>query len=98
MSKYSRPKHATKRDENESSIVLALRQVGATVWLMDTPCDLLVGFRGNNYLLEVKNPGDKETKTAKGKKTKDQEEFFKVWNGQVNIVYNYQEAFEIIGV
>lgn len=46
-----------RRDANEPDIVRALRRVGATVELLALKdvSDLLVGFQGVNYLLEVKS-------------------------------------------
>ena len=44
-------------DSNQKKIVQALRDIGAVVFLIGRPFDLLVGFRGQLYLLEVKNPG-----------------------------------------
>lgn len=45
-----------KPDSNQPAIVQALRDIGAVVFLIGRPFDLLVGFRGQLYLLEVKNP------------------------------------------
>ena len=49
-------KHRNKTDTNQAEIVQALRDVGAMVFLIGQPFDLLVGFRGELFLLEVKNP------------------------------------------
>ena len=35
--------HANTRDANEPEIVELFEKLGASVWRMDTPCDLLVG-------------------------------------------------------
>lgn len=43
-------------DTNQKKIVAALRDIGAVVFLIGKPFDLLVGFRGQLFLLEVKNP------------------------------------------
>ena len=81
-------RYAAKRDENEQEIVDALRAVGASVLLIDD-IDLIVGFRGVNYLLEVKTP--------KGRLNKKQEKFFRGWVGQVNIVRTADQALALIG-
>lgn len=82
--------HAVSRDENELAIVRALEAVGATVQRLDVPCDLLVGFRGKNFLLEVKRPKEKLTLT--------QELFGKTWRGTpVAIVRSEREALQAIG-
>ena len=82
------PRYGTSRDANEPEIVEALRAVGASVLLIDD-IDLIVGFRGVNYLLEVK--------TATGKLNKKQEKFFRGWVGQVNIVRTVDQALALIG-
>ena len=50
-------RRAKRRDENEPDVVQALELCGAYVVRLDTPCDLLVGFRGRWWLLEVKDGG-----------------------------------------
>lgn len=50
---------AARRDQSEPAIVDALRAAGASVTVIgqgDGVPDLLVGFEGRNYLIEVKNP------------------------------------------
>ena len=81
-------RYDARRDENEPEIVEALESVGAKVLRLDD-VDLLVGFRGVNYLLEVK--------TAKGRLNKKQEKFFRGWVGQVNIVRTVDQALGLIG-
>ena len=63
---------AKQRDKNEPPIVAALRRIGAVVLINDHP-DLIVGFRGRTFLLEIK------TKT--GRLRKSQTELFSTWNG-----------------
>ena len=75
-------------DENHAQIRAALERVGATV-VPDGPLDLLVGFRGANYLLEVK--------TATGKLRVKQEGFIRRWKGQVHVVRSVDEALAVIG-
>ena len=53
------------------------------------PLDLLVGFRGANYLLEVK--------TSKGKLRASQERFLGRWRGQAVVVRTLTEALQAIG-
>lgn len=57
-------RQAAKRDENEPEIVRLLELAGARVWRLAQPFDLLVGFRGRLWLLEVK--------TEKGRLTREQ--------------------------
>lgn len=53
---------AKKRDTCESSIIDALRRIGARVWQQDKPTDLLVGYHGRLVALECKNPGARPRK------------------------------------
>ena len=71
-------RRAARRDENEKSIVEALRAVGATVYYLDEPCDLLIGYNGQTVLMELKNP-----KTGYGKKgfNENQKHFAENWKG-----------------
>lgn len=62
MSRFS----SGKPDANQGEIVAALRAVGASVTIISkvgSGCpDLLVGFRGRVFLLEVKTPEEYATK------------------------------------
>ena len=85
--------HNKKRDANEREIVDALVKAGATVARLDQPVDLLVGFRGQTFLLEVKNPN------GKNRLQKSQVEFLDTWNGApVAIVHDTGEALTAIGL
>ncbi|MGQ3215767.1 MAG: hypothetical protein ACT6U0_27130 [Shinella sp.] len=50
----SMPPHSAKRDASEQAIVEILERVGFSVYRLDKSVDLLCGFRGRNYLIEVK--------------------------------------------
>jgi hypothetical protein len=80
-----------KRDSNEKEIVAALLAVGASVRKPQEPGfpDLSVGFRGVNYLLEVKGP--------KAELTTDQVTFFEAWQGQAVVVRSVDDALKAIG-
>ncbi len=75
-------------DANHAAIRAGLEAVGATVD-GKAPVDLLVGFRGRNYLLEVK--------TAKGKLRASQTAFLGRWKGQAHVVRTLAEALSVIG-
>lgn len=80
------------RDHNERAIVDALLKAGALVYRLDEPCDLLVGFGGATWLLEVKVPG--------GKLTPKQERFMSEWSkagGSCVVVRTVTEALQAIG-
>ena len=84
------PRYNAATDKNQSPIVEALKAVGCTVYYIKLPVDLLVGYRGKNYLLEVKQ--------AKEKKTAGQDEFFSQWRGQKELVRTPEEALRAVGI
>ncbi len=84
-------------DDNQRKIVDELRQFGASVQSLasvgDGCPDLLVGFGGVNYLMEVKD-GNKAT--SQRKLTQKQVNFFAGWCGRAYIVKDADEAIEIL--
>lgn len=80
------PKYPRRRDDNERAIVDALRAAGATVQAIDATGvpDLLVGYNGVTYLVEVKQAhgqaGVGMRKTASGLRD-SQEAWFAMWRG-----------------
>ena len=91
-------RRAAAVDANQPSIVGALRAIGASVQPLHSVgqgCpDLLVGHRGVNYLIEVKD-GDKFPSARQ--LTEPQKVWHICWSGQVAIANNITEALEIIG-
>lgn len=87
-----------RTDANQTEIVDTLRSVGATVQILsavgDGCPDLLVGFRGENYLLEVKD-GNKPP--SKRRLTPAEKKFFDTWKGQVQKVMSENQALKAIG-
>ena len=85
---------AARVDHNQAAIVSALRQVGAMVCILSSVgrgCpDLLVGYHGMNYLLEVK--------AEKGRLTRQETEWIQTWAGQVRIVRSVIGACAAIGI
>jgi len=67
-------RYAARVDANQEQIVSALRAVGAYVWIIGLPVDLLVGYKGHTFLVEVKN-GPRKRLTAL------QADFFDNWPG-----------------
>lgn len=86
-------------DRNQSEIVLMLRTVGCTVQLLHKVgqgCpDLLVGYRGQNLLMEVK---DGELSPSARRLTDRQVEWHRDWRGQVAVVCNVREAMAALGI
>jgi hypothetical protein len=81
---------AAKRDANEFKIIKYLRRVGCSVEQLSQGGipDLLVGWHGENLLLEVK--------TATGKLTKTQVEWHSRFKGTVYIVRSVAETKEVL--
>jgi hypothetical protein len=67
-------RHAKRVDANQDQIVVALRAAGAYVWIIGLPVDLLVGYKGHTFLVEIK-------RTAKSRFTPLQADFFESWGG-----------------
>lgn len=93
-------RRAGRIDANQGLIVAALRKVGASVAITSGAGnglpDLLVGFRGETYLLEVKDG----TKAPSAKRlTPDEAYFVAHWTGRpVVIVETPEDALRAIGV
>lgn len=89
---------AKRVDENQTAIVRALRDVGATVLhthAIGQGCpDILVGWRGLNYFLEIKD-GNKPPSARR--LTSDEHDWQIQWRGQVATVTNVDEALKAIG-
>jgi len=86
---------AKKRDRSEPAIIQALEQVGAEVWALDKPVDLLVRFRKQWHLLEVKTPYGKQQKARKDSRQEEQIEF--LTRTDTPIVTTPMEALRAIG-
>jgi len=84
-----------KTDHNQAEIVEALRAIGASVQDLSAVgggCpDLACGFRGQVFMLEIKNPA------TKGKLNVLQKVWHKNWNGHVAVVRTVEEALREIG-
>jgi len=88
-----------KRDVNEGGIVDGLRQIGATVDRIneeDLP-DLLVGFRGKNFLIEIKAPSGPRGGVSGRTLSTGQLKWAMGWRGQIDMARDLDEALRIIG-
>lgn len=85
-------RYAARVDSNQAEIVKALRQVGAYVWIVGLPVDLLVGYKGHTFLMEIKT-------NSKKRLTDLQSDFFLNWTGgTVCRIDSVDSALRMIGV
>jgi Holliday junction resolvase len=88
---------AKKVDENQAELVGQLRQIGCSVFPTHTigkgfP-DIVVGYRGVNYLFEIK---DGKKSASRKKLTPDEVDFHRTWAGRVWIIENLDQALKIL--
>lgn len=96
---------ARNRDGNEAPIVQALLAIGASVQRLNETGvpDLLVGYQGKTFLLEVKREGNQGGRRHYGGLderglARTQQLWWARWNGmQPVIVTSVAEALEAIG-
>lgn len=73
-------RRAARVDSTQSAIVDAMRAMGAVVWVIGLPLDLLCGYRGHTLLVEVKRlTGKREPKPTSY--TPLQIDFMATWKG-----------------
>jgi hypothetical protein len=86
-----------KKDDNQREIERALIALGASVTDTSTiGCgfvDLVVGFRGQNFLLEIK---DGAKVPSKRKLTDDETTWHLLWRGQAHIVESVRDALDVV--
>lgn len=88
---------ARKIDANQRRVVKELRQMGCSVAILsavgDGCPDILVGYRGTNVLMELKD-GDKSP--SRRQLTPDQKEFHDTWHGPLYVVESPAQAVDIM--
>ena len=92
------PRYNAKADLTQAAIVQAVKRAGATVQHLHTVgqgCpDLLIGYRGKNYLLECKpNIGSPSARKLRPNQT----EWHAGWKGTVAVVETPEAALAVIG-
>ena len=85
-------RRAARVDANAIQVVSALRAAGAYVWIIGLPVDLLGGYKGHTFLMEIKDGPKKRL-------TKLQADFFENWSGSTLCrVDGPEAALRMIGV
>lgn len=93
------PRRAAKTDANQTEIIAAYRKKGASVvslaavGISGVP-DLLVGYGGKNYLVEVK-PGDAKDKRQRELRA-NQKDWHKKWKGEAFLARDIEEALDVL--
>ena len=87
-----------RTDENQTEIVNVLRRAGAgvliTSMLGDGAVDIIAGYRGVNYMMEIK---DGKKPPSQRTLTPDEARFHEKWPGQICVVNSAEEALKAIG-
>jgi Holliday junction resolvase len=90
-------RRAARVDDNHKEISAALRKIGCSVLSLasiGSGCpDLLVGWRGRNMLLEVK---DGSKSPSRRELTEDERRFMVEWNGSALVVYTVDDALSVV--
>ncbi len=89
-----------KCDNNQSELVKQMRKIpGLTVAHTHTlgkgMVDVIAGFRGVNFLFEVKNPS---LSPSARKLTPDELRFHSEWKGQIAIVETLEDVMKILKI
>jgi hypothetical protein len=92
-------RRSARVDANQKQIVEGLRRSGASVLItsqLKNCFDILVGFRGINYIMEIKD-GDKPP--SQRKLTEGEQKFKDTWRGgEYHIVESLDDALKVIGI
>jgi hypothetical protein len=92
-------RRAARVDANQKALVTSLRGLpGVSVQslaMVGSGCpDLVVGYRGQNVLIELKDP----KKPPSGRLlTSDQKAWHRDWRGQISIATTLDEVLDVIG-
>ena len=90
-------RRAAKVDANQKEIVEGLRKLGCSVEVTSAVGkgfpDIIVGLRGKNYLIEIK---DGNKCPSQQKLTSDQIEWHDAWRGQKVVCNSLDKAVEVV--
>jgi hypothetical protein len=84
-------------DRNQQEIADSLRRAGCSVCVTSNlgvgVADLLAGYRGKNFLFEIK---DGTLSPSRRKLTEKERQWHDGWKGQVSVIYSVEDALRII--
>ena len=88
-----------RTDDNQQQIVKQLRKLGCSVAITSMigkgfP-DFIVGYKGRNYMIELK---DGKRKPSEKGLTMDEAKFFTAWSGQIDKCESLDEICKVIGI
>jgi hypothetical protein len=92
-------KYAARVDANQLATIKEFQRAMPDATVFDASAcgegfpDLVVGWRGRNYLFEVKNP---DVRPSDRKLTEPQVAFHGSWQGQVHVVHSAAEMLAIM--
>lgn len=88
-------------DDNEKDIVAALRKIPGVNVQTDVN-DILIGYRGVNYWIEIKNPNEVDKNGAPYKKNnktyEKQKNLLDYWTGRYQICTTLDQVLAEIGI
>jgi hypothetical protein len=88
---------AAKVDANQPAVVQALRAIGCSIlytYQLKNCFDLLVGYRGRTFLIEVKDPSQPPSKRQL---TAGEERFRNQWRGSpYHVIETVEEALRLV--
>lgn len=86
-----------RSDRNQLELMNQIRQLGATVTSLhevgNGVPDLLVGYRNQNFLFEVKDP---QQPPSKRKLTLMEQDFHESWRGNVHVIMSIDDVIKIL--
>lgn len=86
-------RNRTRGDRGSDTVVAALRAVGASVFVVGRPLDLLVGLDGVTMLVEVKASDGPPSKRAL---SPSQEKFIEEWKGGTPLVVDERNCVAVV--
>lgn len=88
---------ARKIDKNQPGLVKQMRQVGMSVFVTSMVgngfVDVVCGYRGMNFLIEIKDPAQPHSKR---KLTPDEQIFHDNWKGSTHVVETIFDVMRIL--